>query len=185
MLFDESGEEQSKRPMRPRGITNSSYPKERACLSKFNTSDLGPTMVSRTTCNIFQVLTVLMLVSTTRAGARQVSSTVIADSKGVYHIDANNRRHLLIHARSNEVFADSTMSVSPDQKWVLIDYLPAHPGHGRVEEVRILVSTKTGSRIEGEAFNKKFNVWLDELSEWSRNEPATIVLADGKHIHLD
>ncbi len=79
---------------------------------------------------------------------------------------------------------DSTLSVSPNQSWALVDIVPSNPGGGRVQEIRILVSLSTGARLDQERFQTKYGAWLDEAAEWAGDKPATIILGNGKTVQV-
>jgi len=116
--------------------------------------------------------------------AEAPSSKCEAKSDGIYQVEGNGKRNLVLRPMKGTIFAESTLSVSSDGKWALIDYLPANPGRGRVEEIRLLVSLKTGSYVLPDSFKKRYGAWLDELAEWDKELPATILLGNGKHVAI-
>jgi hypothetical protein len=130
------------------------------------------TLAVATTCGAFAVY------------AQDKAPTFIAKETGIYRADTKGQRSLISKAKSDEVFADTTFSISPDHAWALIDRLPRNPGAGRVEEVRVLISLRDGTRIEQDAFKKKYGEWLGELADWSPDAPSTIELENGKKIRL-
>lgn len=133
------------------------------------------------------VLTVLALAaacSATAARAQNKAPTFVANENGVYRVDAMGQRSLIIKPKSDEVFADTTFTISPNHAWALIDHVPRNPGAGRVEEVRMLISLRNGTRIEQEAFQRKYGEWLDELADWVSDAPSTIEMGSGKKIQL-
>jgi hypothetical protein len=107
-----------------------------------------------------------------------------ADFDGIYRVDGSGHRKRILQPKKGEMFIDSTLAISPNGDWALIDYVPSNPGKGRVEEVKILVSLNNGLRVSPDSFSAKYGVWLGELSDWERGSPATIVTEEGKHVHL-
>ena len=116
--------------------------------------------------------------------AQDNTPTYIAKETGVYRVDTKGQRSLILKPKSDEVFAATTFTISPNHAWALIDHLPRNPGAGRVEEVRVLISLQGGTRIEQDAFKRKYGEWLDELADWAPDAPATIELENGKKIRL-
>lgn len=131
----------------------------------------------------------LTLVVATTCGAAAVYAqekavSFVAKETGIYRVDSKGQRSLISKAKSDEVFADTTFSISPNSVWALIDHLPRDPGAGRVEEVRVLISLRDGTRIEQDEFKRKYGEWLGELADWVPDAPSTIELGNGKKIRL-
>jgi hypothetical protein len=129
-------------------------------------------------------LAVTILCGAAAVFAQDKAPTFIAKETGIYRVDAKGQRSLILKPKSDEVFATTTFTISPNHAWALIDHLPRNSGTGRVEEVRVLVSLQDGTRIEQEAFNRKYGEWLGELADWAPDAPATIELENGKKIRL-
>ena len=129
-------------------------------------------------------LAVTITCGTAAVHAQDKAPTFIAKETGIYRVDAKGQRTLILKAKSSEVFAATSLTISPNHAWALIDYLPRNPGAGRVEEVRVLISLKGGTRIEQDAFKRKYGEWMDELADWAPDAPATIELDNGKKIRL-
>jgi hypothetical protein len=108
----------------------------------------------------------------------------VADSKGIYRVDARGQPTIVVRAKSSEVFVDATFKISPNESWAMIDYVPSRPGQGRIAEVKVLISLRTNERLDPEQFQSKYGVWLGELSEWDPKAPATVVTDDGKRVSL-
>lgn len=116
------------------------------------------------------------------ANAEDRNSQFKANSNSIFKVGSDGRRVQLFRATKGQSLADSTLSISPNNKWALIDFVPSNPGPGRVQEIRMLVSLETGKALHSEAFNSKYQAWLGELAEWVRDKPSTIVLDDEKTI---
>jgi hypothetical protein len=129
-------------------------------------------------------LAVTITCGATAVHAQDRAPTFVAKETGIYRVDAKGQRSLILKPKSDEVFAATTFTVSPNHAWALIDHLPLNPGAGRVEEVRVLISLKDGTRIEQDAFKRKYGEWLGELADWAPDAPATIELENGKKIRL-
>ena len=129
-------------------------------------------------------LAVTITCGTAAVLAQDKTPTFIAKETGIYRVDAKGQRSLILKPKSDEIFADTTFRISPNHAWALIDHLPRNAGTGRVEEVRVLISLQDGTRIEQDAFKRKYGEWLGELADWALDAPATIVLEDGKEIRL-
>jgi hypothetical protein len=118
------------------------------------------------------------------AHAQEKTTKVVANQKGIYAVDARGQRTLIAKPKSDELFAATTLSVSPDRAWALIDHVPRNAGPGRIEEVRVLISLRNGTRIEPEGFKKRYGEWLGELADWAADAPSTIELESGQRIPL-
>lgn len=118
------------------------------------------------------------------AGASVERAQFIANESGIYRLDAEGRESLIVRPHDGEMFVDASLAISPNQAWALIDHIPREAGAGRVEQVRVLVSLRNGTRLEQEAFRKQYGAWLDELADWADNAPSTIELESGKQNQL-
>jgi hypothetical protein len=127
---------------------------------------------------------IIALTATPVLHAQQGRAKFVADENGVYRVDAKGKRHLIVKHQRNEIFMDNMFSVSPNREWALIDYVEDHPGPGRTEEVRILISLKKSMRINAERLKKRYGEWLDEVAEWDLHAPSTINLGSGAKIVL-
>jgi hypothetical protein len=107
-----------------------------------------------------------------------------ATDDGIFKIDASGKRFRIAVPPKGKIFTDSIFSVSPNGDWALIDLLPRRAGPGRIEEIKVLVSLRTGSVVDPDGFHKQYGVWLFELAEWKANEPATVVMDDGRSIRI-
>lgn len=125
-----------------------------------------------------------VLSSAALADTQNQQAGFTAGENGIYRVDAKGQRSLIVKPKSDELFVDTSLSISPNQSWALINHVPGHPGAGRIEEARVLISLRNGTRIEPDAFKKKYGEWLGELADWADNAPSTIELESGKKIPL-
>lgn len=120
----------------------------------------------------------LLLAFSFESLANDHSSKYSLDENGIYRIDANNNKQIIASPNSEMVFVGSEPLISPNENWALIDYAEAHPGPGRVEEIKALISLQNGEILTAELFKKKYGVWLSALTEWKEGDPATLVIID-------
>jgi hypothetical protein len=130
------------------------------------------------------VLVIVLLSGTPAIHAQDKPPQFTAKETGIYRVDTKGQRSLIVKPKSDEVFIDSTLSISPNQAWALIDHVPRNPGPGRVEEVRVLISLRNGTRMDPEVFKKKYGEWLGEGADWDPDAPSTIEMENGKRILL-
>jgi hypothetical protein len=65
--------------------------------------------------------------------AQDKAPTFVAKETGIYRVDAKGQRSLVLKPKSDEVFATTTFTISPNHAWALIDYLTRNPAPGELK----------------------------------------------------
>jgi hypothetical protein len=129
-------------------------------------------------------LVIITLTGTPALHAQEKTPEFTAKDTGIFRVNAKGQRFLIAKPKSDEVFVDASLAISPNQAWALIDHIPRNAGQGRVEEVRVLISLRNGTRMDPDLFKKKYGAWLSELADWDPEAPSTIEMQNGKKIPL-